>query len=294
MLWNLSAHSRGDSSGCEGDGMNIIENVSQKPGKDIRRNISADVNHAGVNHADVNHNDGRRRFLQGVLASGVFVLSARIIPGTVFAAGEKEAATLETNLWMSIAPDGIVTIVAHRSEMGCGSRTALPLVLADELDADWSKVRIEQAIGDPKYGDQDTDGSHSVRSSFDLMRQVGATGRIMLISAAAERWKVSPKECTTEPHFVVHQGSGRKLGYGELAAEASKLPVPKKESVPIPLKKRSEWRYIGKETNSLFDLPDMVPGKAVFGMDATMQGMVFASIEHPPVLGQKIKSYDDK
>jgi isoquinoline 1-oxidoreductase beta subunit len=261
--------------------MKIIENVSQQLGRDLRRTVTADA--------------GRRRFLQGVLASGVFVLSARlIVPGTVLAAGEKEAATLETNLWMSIAPDGIVTIVAHRSEMGCGSRTALPLVLADELDADWSKVRIEQAIGDPKYGDQDTDGSHSVRSSFDLMRQVGATGRIMLISAAAERWKVSPKECSTEPHFVVHQGSGRKLGYGELAAEAAKQPVPKKENVPIPLKKRSEWRYIGKETNALFDLPEMVTGKAVFGMDATMPGMVFASIEHPPVLGQKVKSYDDK
>jgi isoquinoline 1-oxidoreductase beta subunit len=260
--------------------MKIIENMSRQLGKDLRRNITADA--------------GRRRFLQGVLASGVFVLSARFIPDTALAAGEKEAATLEASLWMSIAPDGIVTIIAHRSEMGCGSRTALPLVLADELDADWSKVRIEQALGDPKYGDQDTDGSHSVRSSFDLMRQVGATGRIMLISAAAERWKVSPKECSTEPHFVVHQGSGRKLGYGELAAEAAKLPVPKKENVPIPLKKRSEWRYIGKETNSLFDVPEMVTGKAVFGMDAAMPGMVFASIEHPPVLGQKVKSYDDK
>src|ERR1700731_3914889 len=144
-LRNLPAHSRGDSSGCEGDGMNIIENVSQQMGKDSRRKIGADVN-----HADVNHNDGRRRFLQGVLASGVFVLSARIIPGTVFAAGEKEAATLETNLWMSIEPDGIVTIVAHRSEMGCGSRTALPLVLADEFDADWSNARIEQAMERPK------------------------------------------------------------------------------------------------------------------------------------------------
>src|ERR1700694_763600 len=237
----------------------------------------------------------RRGFLHGALASGVFVLSARLIPEPLWAAeGEAAAPPFQPSLWMSIASDGTVTIVAHRSEMGCGSRTALPLVVADELDADWSKVKIDQAIGDPKYGDQDTDGSHSVRSSFDLMRQVGATGRIMLISAAAERWKVSPKECTTEPHFVVHQGSGRKLGYGELAAEASKLPVPKKESVPIPLKKRSEWRYIGKENNSLFDLPEMVTGKAVFGIDATMPGMVFASIEHPPVLGQKIKSYDDK
>ena len=200
----------------------------------------------------------------------------------------------EPSLWMSIASDGTVTIVAHRSEMGCGSRTALPLVVADELDADWSKVKIEQAIGDPKYGDQDTDGSHSVRSNFDLMRQVGATGRVMLISAAATRWKVPAKECSTEPHFVVHRASGRKLGYGELAADAGKLPVPKKEDLPFPLKKRSEWRYIGKESNSLFDLPEIVTGQTIFGMDATMPGMVYASVEHPPVLGQKIKSYDDK
>ncbi|MGD0510183.1 MAG: molybdopterin cofactor-binding domain-containing protein, partial [Terriglobales bacterium] len=124
----------------------------------------------------------RRGFLQGALASGVFVLSARFVSEPLWAAeGEAAAAPFEPSLWMSIASDGTVTIVAHRSEMGCGSRTALPLVVADELDADWSKVKIEQAIGDPKYGEQDTDGSHSVRGSFDLMRQVGATGRVMLI-----------------------------------------------------------------------------------------------------------------
>ena len=235
----------------------------------------------------------RRGFLQAALAGGAFVLTARFIPEPLWASeGEVAPGPFEPGLWMSIAPDGIVTVVAHRSEMGCGSRTALPLVVCDELDADWSKIRIDQATGDPKYGDQDTDGSHSVRSSFDLMRQVGATGRAMLISAAATQWKVSPKECTTEPHFVLHRASGRKLGYGELALAAAKLPVPKKEDVP--LKARSEWRYIGKESNSLFDLPDIVTGKAIFGMDATMPGMVFASIEHPPVLGQKIKSYDDK
>jgi isoquinoline 1-oxidoreductase subunit beta len=235
----------------------------------------------------------RRGFLHVALASGVFVLSARFIPEPLWAAeGEASATSFEPSLWMSIASDGTVTIVAHRSEMGCGSRTALPLVVADELDADWSRVKIDQAIGDPRYGDQDTDGSHSVRSNFDLMRQVGATGRVMLISAAAAQWGVSPKDCTTEPHFVVHRASGRKLGYGEVAAVAAKLPVPKKEDVP--LKPRSEWRYIGKETNSLFDLPEIVTGKAIFGMDATMPGMVFASVEHPPVLGQKIKSYDDK
>ncbi len=236
----------------------------------------------------------RRGFLHGALASGVFVLSARFIPEPLWAEGEAAAPPFQPSLWMSIASDGTVTVVAHRSEMGCGSRTALPLVVADELDADWSKVKIEQATGDPKYGDQDTDGSHSVRSSFDLMRQVGATGRFMLISAAAAQWGVSPKDCITEPHFVVHRASGRKLGYGTLAAAAAKLPVPKKEAIPLALKKRSEWRYIGKESNSLFDLPEMVTGKTIFGMDATMPGMVYASVEHPPVLGQKIKSYDDK
>src|SRR5271165_515159 len=265
-LRDVSAHSRGHSPGCKGAGMSVIENVS------------------------------RRRFLQGGLAGGVFVLAARYVPKMLHsasaAADEAAAAGIQPSLWMSIAADGTVTIVAHRSGMGCGSRTALPLVVADELDADWSRVRIEQAIGDPKYGEQDTDGSHSVRSNFDLMRQVGAAGRAMLISAAATQWSVSPNECTTEPHFVVHKASGRKLGYGELAAAAAKLPVPKSEE--LKLKATSEWRYIGKESNALFDLPDIVTGKAVFGMDAAMPGMVYASIEHPPVLGQKIKSYDDK
>jgi len=241
---------------------------------------------------NVSRHVSRRGFLQGALASGVFVLSARLVRDPLWAAeGESAAPPFEPSLWMSIASDGTVTIVAHRSEMGCGSRTALPLVVTDELDADWSKVKIEQAIGDPRYGEQDTDGSHSVRSGFDLMRQVGATGRVMLISAAAAQWGVSAKDCATEPHFVVHRSSGRKLGYGEVAAAAAKLPVPKKEDVP--LKTRSEWRYIGKESNSLFDLPEIVTGKAIFGMDATMPGMVYASVEHPPVLGQKIKSYDD-
>jgi isoquinoline 1-oxidoreductase beta subunit len=240
-------------------------------------------------------NVSRRRFLQGGLAAGALVLSARFVSKRLWAAhGDEAAATaaFDPTVWLAIGSDGTVTIVAHRSEMGCGSRTALPLVVTDELDADWSRVKIEQATGDPKYGDQDTDGSHSVRSSFDLMRQVGATGRAMLISAAAAQWNVSAKDCSTEPHFVVHRASGRKLGYGELAAAAAKLPVPKKDE--LHYKSRAEWRYIGKESNALFDLPDMVTGKAIFGMDATMPGMVYASVEHPPVLGQKIKSYDDK
>lgn len=240
-------------------------------------------------------NVSRRGFLRGALAGGVLVLAVKVAPTMLHVAaaeGEAAAAPFDPYMWMSIAQDGTVTIVAHRSEMGCGSRTALPIIVADELDAEWSKVKIDQALGDPKYGSQDTDGSHSVRSSFDDMRLVGATGRAMLISAAAAQWGVSAGECTTEPHFVVHKASGRKVGYGEIAAAAAKLPVPKKDAVP--LKDRSQWRYIGKDNNALYDLSDIVTGKAMFGMDAMMPGMVYASIEHPPVLGQKIRSLDDK
>ena len=238
-------------------------------------------------------NVSRRGFLRGALAGGVFVLSARFVPEALWAAqGEAATPPFTPYLWLSIAPDGVVTIVAHRSEMGCGSRTALPLIVADELDADWSRVKLDQAIGDARYGNQDTDGSHSVRSSFDEMRLVGGTARAMLITAAASQWGVPAKECSTEPHSIVHKATGRKLGYGQVAAAAAKLPVPKKEDVA--LKSRSEWRYIGKESNAIFDLPDIVTGKALFGMDATMPGMVYASIEHPPVLGQNVKSLDDK
>jgi isoquinoline 1-oxidoreductase beta subunit len=237
-------------------------------------------------------NVSRRGFLQSAFAAGTFALGVTLIPRPLRAAASSDSeAVFRPDLFLAIAGNGTITIVAHRSEMGSGSRTALPLIVADELDADWSKVKLQQAIGDVKYGDQDTDGSHSVRSFFEPMRQVGATARVMLISAAAQKWGVPEKDCTTEPSFVVHKASGRKLGYGELAAAASKLPVPKKETVP--LKKPSEWRYIGKD-NALFDLSDIVTGKATFGMDAQLPGMVYASIEHPPVLGQKVDSYDDK
>jgi len=151
-------------------------------------------------------------------------------------------------------------------------------------------VKIDQAIGDMRYGDQNTDGSHSVRSFFDVLRLSGATARLMLIQAAAQQWGVPANECKTDLHRVVHASSGRRLGYGELATAASKLPVPTKDEVQ--LKPKSAWRYIGKGMTS-YDLTDLVTGKAVYGMDAHLDGMVFASIEHPPVLGGKIKSVDN-
>ncbi|MGH8314830.1 MAG: molybdopterin cofactor-binding domain-containing protein [Steroidobacterales bacterium] len=238
-------------------------------------------------------NVSRRSFVQAALATSVFVLGARLVRDAAWAAdAEAPGRREEPNLWLAIAADGTVTIVAHRSEMGCGSRTALPLVVAEELDADWPRVKISQAIGDPRYGDQNTDGSSSVSSFFDQMRYVGASARAMLIAAAAVQWQVEASSCSTEPHFVVHGATGRRLGYGELAARAAALPVPARAAVT--LKPRSQWRYIGNERNALFDLQEIINGKALFGMDATMPGMVYASIEHPPVLGQRIKHYDDK
>ncbi len=197
---------------------------------------------------------------------------------------------LSPNIWLAIDTDGTVYIIAHRSEMGSGSRTAVPRIAADELDADWNRVKIVQAVGDEKYGDQDTDGSHSVRGSFDAMREAGATARLMLVRAAAKQWGVPEGECSTDLHAVVHKASGKKLGYGELASAAAKVGVPKKEE--LQLKSKSEWRYIGKGTSS-YDLKDMVTGKASYGIDGRMDGMLHANLAHPPVLGSTVKSVDD-
>ena len=243
-------------------------------------------------------NVGRRGFLKGVVGAGAFVLSVRWMPEEVFGAQPKASAAdamthaaLRPNVYLAIDTDGTAYVIAHRSEMGSGSRTALPRIVADELDADWARVKIVQAIGDEKYGDQDTDGSHSVRSFFDTLRESGATARLMLVRAAAAQWGVPAAECATELHTVVHKPSGKKLGYGELAVAAAKLEVPKKEEVK--LKARSEWRYIGKGTTS-YDLKDMCTGKAGYGQDTRMEGMLYASVAHPPVFGGILKSVDDK
>jgi isoquinoline 1-oxidoreductase subunit beta len=240
---------------------------------------------------------GRRAFLKRMLGAGALVISVRWMPEQLLAASARAGAAegmtkaaLQPNVYLAIDTDGTAYIVAHRSEMGSGSRTALPRIVADELDADWSRVKLVQAIGDEKYGDQDTDGSHSVRSFFDTLRLSGATARLMLVRAAAAQWGVPEAECTTGPHIVMHKISGKKLGYGELAAAAGKLEVPKKEEVK--LKARSEWRYIGKGITS-YDLKNMCTGKAAYGQDTHMEGMLYASVAHPPVFGSSVKSLDD-
>jgi isoquinoline 1-oxidoreductase beta subunit len=240
-------------------------------------------------------NVSRRSFLKGVVSTGALVLGACYYPEILRADGLPkdtlaDRATLHPNMFVGIDTDGTVQIVAHRSEMGTAIRTSLPLVVADELDADWKRVKIEQAIGDPRYGDQNTDGSHSIRSFYDVMREAGASARFMLIQAAAQQWNVRPADCVTEPDVVIHRATGRRLAYGDLAARAAKLPVPKKEE--LQFKSKSSWRYIGKGMPS-YDLENLCNGKALYGMDARIDGMVYASIEHPPVLGGKVQSYDN-
>ena len=241
-------------------------------------------------------NVSRRNFLRsGVLASGALVLGtrfyARLLLDELPHDTHADQATLNPSVFLGINPDGTVWIVASRSEMGTTSRTTLPLIVAEELDADWKRVKIEQAIGDKRYGDQNTDGSHSVRSFYDGMRVAGATARLMLIQAAAAQWGVPAAECETELHVVVHRATKRTAGYGELATAASKLPVPPKED--LKFKPKSAWRYIGKGEPS-YDLASFVSGAAMYGMDARIDGMVYASVERPPVLGGKVKSYDDR
>jgi isoquinoline 1-oxidoreductase beta subunit len=234
-------------------------------------------------------NVSRRGFLEGVFGAGALILGARFLRTEAHAA--LESAVFSPNIFVGIKPDGTVLIVAHRSEMGSSSRTMVPLILADELDADWSRVKLEQAIGDKKYGDQNTDGSHSIRSFMGIMKECGASARVMLEQAAANKWAVPASECKATFHEVVHSPSGRKLGYGELATDAAKLPVPDKSK--LKFKTKSEYRYIGKDI-PIYDLADITHGKATFGMDAKVDGMVYASVEHPPVLGGKLRSFDDK
>jgi isoquinoline 1-oxidoreductase beta subunit len=194
-------------------------------------------------------------------------------------------------IFVSIAPDGTVSIVVNRSEMGQGVRTSLPRIVADELEADWKRVRVVQAPGDEaRYGNQDTDGSRSTRHWFDPMRRCGASARTMLEQAAAAQWKVPLESVQAKNHEVIHLPSGRKLGYGALALAAARLDVP--PPARVKLKDPSQYRYIGKEDTSLIDDLAIVTGKAQYGIDIRLPGMLYAVIARPQVLGGKVKSFD--
>ena len=194
-------------------------------------------------------------------------------------------------IFVSIAPDGTVSIVVRRSEMGQGVRTSMPRIVADELEADFKRVRVVQAPGDEaKYGNQDTDGSRSTRHWFMPMRRCGAAARQMLEQAAADKWKVPVGEVEAQNHQLVHKPTGKKLGFGAVAVAASKLDVPPTAS--LKLKDPSKFLYIGKTDTTLTDGPGIVTGKSQYGIDTRLPGMFYAVVARPPVLGGKLKSFD--
>jgi isoquinoline 1-oxidoreductase subunit beta len=244
-------------------------------------------------------NVSRRGLLKGVAASGGLVLAAQFptVRGALAAyptgaSGMPNGVVSNPKVFISIGNDGIVSIIAARAEMGNGAaRTGLPMIVADELDADWARVRVVQSPGDEKtYGNQDTDGSRSVRHFIQPMRQCGAAARQMLETAAAKKWGVDVGEVQAQLHEVVHKASGRKLGYGELAVDAAALPVPADDA--IKLKDPSAFRYIGKGNTRISDIVDITTGKATYGQDVVLPGMKFAVIARPGVVGGKVASLD--
>ncbi len=242
-------------------------------------------------------NVSRRLVLKGAVASGGFAVGVSLLPqralaGWLTGAGEMPHGTVnDPHVFVAIDPSGTVTIIASRSEMGTGVRTSLPMVVADEMEADWSRVRVAQAPGDEKkYGNQDTDGSRSTRHFVQPMRQCGAAMRMMLEQAAAKRWGVDPAQVRAENHAVVHLASGRRIGYGELAAAASALPMP--ALADIRLKDPKDFRYIGTGKIPIVDLHDITTGHAGYGIDAKLPGMKFAVMARPPVVGGKLVSFD--
>lgn len=244
-------------------------------------------------------NLSRRGFLKGVGATGALVLAASWGWQDAFAEDKKFGADGMPHGWVddpkvyvSIDADGSVTVTCNRSEMGQGVRTSLSMVVADELEADWALVKVRQAPGDEaRYGNQDTDGSRSMRHWYEPMRRCGAAARTMLEQAAAAQWQVPLAECRAQLHKVVHQPSGRELGYGALAVAAGALAVPPRDS--LRLKPASQFRYIGKEATRAIDGQDIVNGRAVYGADVHFEGMLFAVVARPRVYGGKLKSVDD-
>lgn len=240
-------------------------------------------------------NVSRRSALLG-LAAGAFVLAVRVPPATAqdtkYGGDAMEGGLRDDpRIFLSIADDGTVTLLCHRAEMGQGVRTSWAMVVADELEADLARMTVLQAPGDEaRFGNQNTDGSRSMRQHFDPLRRIGAAARQMLEQEAAARWGVAVTEVKADSHEVVHQASGRRLGFGALAQGAAARPVPAREA--LVLKAPEQFRYIGRDRIALVDNLDITTGKAVFGIDARIEGMAYAVVARPPVLGGKVRSFD--
>lgn len=226
----------------------------------------------------------RRDFLKASAAGSVSLIIHFSLPSASAAAGAKEFAP---NGYIEIKPTGEIHLWIARSEMGQGPRTSLAMILAEELDADWSRVKVEQADLDSKYGDMTTGGSLSIRSSWDPLNKAGATARSMLITAAANTWNVPASECITRNSTVHHSKTKRQLAYGQLVEKAAALPVPK----DAPLKNPKDYRIVGKKIDRV-DGPYIVVGEAHYGLDTRLPGMLYAAVARPPGFGGRLKSFD--
>ncbi|MBI5442823.1 MAG: xanthine dehydrogenase family protein molybdopterin-binding subunit [Deltaproteobacteria bacterium] len=237
----------------------------------------------------------RRDFLRvGAVLGGGLIIGLRLggAGRRAEAAGTSEGAPFAPNAFLRIGRDDSITIVVGKSEMGQGVFTSLPLLVAEELEADWKRVRVRAALVDLAYdhtafGMQMTGGSSSVWSSFDQLRRAGATAREMLVAAAAETWKVSPGECRAEKGFVIHARSRRRLSFGQLADRAARRVPPK----DVTLKDPKEFQLIGRPTKRL-DSPEKVVGAATFGLDVRRAGLLTAVLARPPVFGARLKGFD--
>ena len=227
----------------------------------------------------------RREFVAAGVAAGAGLVIGFYLPHK----GASEKESFSPNAYLRITPDNKVTVVVARSEMGQGVRTALPMILAEELEADWKQIVIEQAGASTFFGDQTTGGSASIRTTWDPMRKAGAIAREMLISAAALTWGVPRSACTAENGHIKHAVSGRSLSYGELADKASTLPIPS----DVTLKQSKDYKIVGQRLARV-DSPAKVKGEAVFGIDFKIPGMKFAVLSRCPVIGGKVSSFDDK
>lgn len=238
----------------------------------------------------------RRTFLQGslsgLLLSVGFNGAVRAEDARKYGADSMPGGTVDNpHVFISIEPDGRTTIIAHRVEMGTGVRTSLPMVIADELEADWARVTVVQAdANEARYGNQNVDGSRSVRHFLLPMRRAGAAARQMLEAAAAARWGVPASEVQARQHTLLHTPTGRRLGFGEVAADAARLPLPAPEQ--LKLKDPSQFRYIGQGKVRAVDSEAIARGQAQYGMDMRLPGMVYAVVARPPVLGGKLRSVD--
>jgi isoquinoline 1-oxidoreductase subunit beta len=232
-------------------------------------------------------NSSRREFLKSTAASSAGLLLAFYLPA-IAAPADASVQGFSPNAYIFINPQGDVRLVVTRSEMGQGVRTALAMILAEELDADWSRVKIEQGDCDPQYGDMTTGGSMSIRSTWDPLRKAGASARDMLLTAAAETWNVSKDECSASGGSVIeHKKTARKLTYGQLAIKAASVPVPK----DVPLKDPKDYRIIGTK-RARVDGQHIVIGEAHYGIDTKVPGMLYAVVARPPVFGGKVKKFD--